>query len=330
MLRIETKFDMANSWLKENAENAPFCQSFEWEEILSRELKNIERLVIFDDEKPVAMALIEYHKILFGWSYAFCPKGPVYRTGIEETTFNLINEELQKYFSDKKCVFFRIEPSKKIFGSEKVNDFNPRATMVLDLRITPEELLKGMHQKTRYNINLAQKKDLRVSDAKDADSFIELMKQTGRRDNFRLHAVRHYHEIIFSSFSHQLTIYYGPKAIATAVFIGFGDTFTYLFGASDYQSRSLMAPYLIQWEGIKMGQRYGYKYYDFFGVAPKIAGQDNIESYQYDLKHQYAGVTRFKQGYGGHYHEDPGTFDLVIVPWKYNLYKFLRLLRRLI
>ncbi|MDD2758032.1 MAG: peptidoglycan bridge formation glycyltransferase FemA/FemB family protein [Patescibacteria group bacterium] len=338
MLKIETKFEMSNSWLKENVSRPPFCQSFEWEEILSREGKDVERLAVFDDEKPVAMALVEYHKLPFGWRYAFCPKGPITARS-SQPTVHKIYEVLAGYFKNKKCIFFRFEPMANWeLGTEncelrKTVDINPRATMILDLRRTPDELLAGMHQKTRYNINLAQKKDLRVSDIKDADLFMTLMKATGQRDKFRLHQVKHYHEIIFSPLAHQLTVFYGPRPIATAIFAGFGDTFTYVFGASDYDHRSLMAPYLIQWEGIKMGQRYGYRYYDFFGIAPQKgikSKEQGINDYEYDVKHQYAGVTRFKQGFGGAYHEDPGTFDLIISPWKYRVYNWLRRIRRMI
>lgn len=339
-LRIETKFEMVNSWLKENASRAPFCQSFEWEEILSREGKQVERLTVFDGDEPVAMALVEYHRLPFGWKYAFCPKGPVISSRFQVPGSKLF-KALTDYLKIKKCIFFRFEPQSDYeLGTgnrelHKIHDFNPRATMILDLRHLPEELLMKMHPKTRYNINLAQKKGLRVSDAKDADIFMTLMKETGKRDKFRLHETKHYHEIIFSPLTQQLTVSYGPRPIATAVFAGFGDTFTYVFGASDYDHRSLMAPYLIQWEGIKMGQRFGYRYYDFFGVAPKISTQSVVHSsqnengYQYDARHQYAGVTRFKQGFGGEYHEDPGTFDLIISGWRYKVYGWMRALRRI-
>lgn len=337
-LRIETKFEMANSWLKEHAEHAPFCQSFDWEEILSREGKNVERLTVFDDSEPIAMALVEYHQLPFGWKYAFCPKGPVIKRNMENEIWDGILGSLAEYLRAKGCIFARFEPvsdMKKPHSAFIIRhsiDVNPRATMILNLKKSPDDILSLMHQKTRYNINLALKKDLRVSDVKDADLFMTLMRETGERDKFRLHEDRHYHEIIFSSGSYQLTVFYGQRPIATAVFVGFGDTFTYVFGASSYEHRALMAPYLIQWEGIKLGQRYGYSHYDFFGVAPKqpsARGDQPADDYNYNPRHQYAGVTRFKQGFGGEYHEDPGTFDLIISPWRYKVYGWLRGMRRL-
>lgn len=328
MLRIEKKFDLVNSWLKDSAETAPFSQSFEWEEILSREGKEIERLTVMNDNSPVATALIEYHRLPFGWRYAFCPKGPVVSRKPAVESRNIL-ACLSKYLSEQRCIFFRIEPSTPVAGAKKVYDFNPRATLVLNLRRTPDELLANMHQKTRYNINLAQKKNLRVSDEKNADVFMALMADTAKRDKFRLHETRHYHEIIFSPLSHQLTVYDGDTPVASAVFAGFGATYTYVFGASDYRYRNLMAPYLIQWEGIKMGQRFGYSFYDFFGIAPKT-GTSHDGEFLYDQKHQYAGVTRFKLGFGGEYLEAPGTFDLIVSPFKYKVYGWLRRLRRLI
>lgn len=334
MYKIETKFEAADSWLMENAKRAPFSQSFEWEEILSREGKEVERLTIVGDKEPVAMALVEYLYLPFGLKYAFCPKGPVF--GRNEKTENRKQEvfsAMREYFKKKRCIFFRIEPDEIPTDATKARDVNPRATMILDMRKTTDDILKGMHQKTRYNINLSQKKDLRVTDKKDADLFMRMMRETAKRDKFRLHQDRHYHEMIFSPLSYQLTVWAGERPVATAVFAGFGGTFTYVFGASDYESRAMMAPYLIQWEGIKMAQRFGYKYYDFFGVAPKLKTNRDEQlpnEYEYDPRHQYAGVTRFKQGFGGEYHEDPGAFDLIVSPWKYKLYQMFRAARRLI
>lgn len=335
MYKIINKFDNANSWLKENFSQPPFNQSFDWEEILSREGKAVERLVVLKDNQPIAMALLEYTILPMGWRYAFSPRGPLILEKNLAESDSIINA-IGQYLKEKKCIFLRMELKNKIvglrFAFKPTIDINPRATLILSLLKTPEELLKNMHHKTRYNINLSQKRGVCIADEKDADIFYNLMKITAQRDGFRLHRAKHYHEIIFSPLSYQLTAYHREQPIASAVFVGFGDTFTYLFGASDYQYRSLMAPYLLQWEGIKLGQRFGYKYYDFFGIAPLTNQTDdqNQTIKVYDEKHQYAGVTRFKQGFGGSYDYTVGTYDLILSPIRYNLYKGLRFIRRII
>lgn len=334
MLKIDTKFELPDSWLKVNHNHAPFGQSFDWEDILRRENRNVERLMIFDDDKPVAMAFIEYHSLFFGWSYAFCPNGPIFLTEIKKDSKKILDifNFISKYLKQNKCIFFRFESSILPNSSDKickkVVDFNPRATLILALNKMPDELLGQMHTKTRYNIRLAERKGLVVSDKKDTKLFMSLMQKTAKRDGFNLHLENHYNKIISSPLSYQLTIFKDENPVAVAIFIGFGNTFTYLFGASDYKYRSSMAPYLLQWSGIKLGQRYGYHYYDFFGIAP-LYKADNKVSNQYDAKHQYAGVTRFKLGFGGQYTEQPGTHDFIIVKWKYKIYTLLRKIRRL-
>jgi lipid II:glycine glycyltransferase (peptidoglycan interpeptide bridge formation enzyme) len=160
------------------------------------------------------------------------------------------------------------------------------------------------------------------------------MSQTGSRDKFSLHQQKHYEKVLESPMIYQLTAYENTKPVACAVFARFGNMFTYLYGASDYEYRHLMAPYLLQWQGIKMGKSFGCEWYDFFGVAPRWTSDFRPQtldgSYDYDLKHQYAGVTRFKLGFGGTLSQAPGTFDAVIDAGKYKLYNFLRKLRRLI
>lgn len=320
--------------------NASFAQSWQWGEIMITEGKEVERLVVKNDGEEVAVAQVVYLPLVFGWWYAFCPKGPVGELSTE--VLNMFGE----HFKTKKVLFWRIELAQKIVykNLKSSHDVNPRATLVLDLQKNEEELLSAMHPKTRYNIRLAQKKNLEIKNEKNLKEFLELMKKTGSRDNFRLHETKHYESILNSDLSRQLTVYSEQTPIATAIFVGYGDTFTYLFGASDHDYRQLMAPYLLQWEGIKMGQSESYKFYDFFGVAPACHSResgnpidDNKDShlhgndnYEFDSKHQYAGVSRFKHGFGGMYHESPGTFDLVINNLKYKLYFYLRKLRRLI
>lgn len=362
-----------DKWLIENSCFSSFSQSFKWGKILENEGERVERLLVLDENNIVAQAQVVYKNLFFGLKYAFCPKGPVINVDDKTKNDDVLNI-LGKYLNGKECVFFRIEPSDnlksdvyKIISSK---DINPRSTLVLDLSKTEAEILSNMHHKTRYNIHLSERKGVIIKQEKDLDKFFSLMEKTGQRDGFRLHSKKHYEEILKSDLSFQFNAYKDGNIIASAVFIGFGDTFTYLYGASDYSSRNLMAPNLLQWEGIKMGKKLGYKFYDFFGIAPCVGchsdrslpaeageveeslipksvpgkiprqpacrrGRARDDKNQmtnkndYDVNHQYAGVTRFKLGFGGEYREDAGTFDLILNNKKYLFYKFLRRVRRM-
>ncbi len=317
-----------DNWIINNTTHHQFPQSWEWGEILQTESKRVERFVFAQDSIVRAQVQTVSVPLIFGWVYGFCPKGPV----LTPDYAGGILSQFQDFFVKNKVVFARAEPNYPMVNVNKfclvpTLDVNPRATLILDLSKDENRLFEEMHQKTRYNIRLAQKKNLKVVVEKNEHEFLKLMKQTAHRDGFKLHPEKHYHAILQSNISRQVTVYDNNRAVAVGIFIGFGDTFTYLFGASDHNYRALMGPYLIQWEGIKLGQSLGYRYYDFFGIAP---GKRNLAGeYEYDRRHQYGGVTRFKLGFGGDVVISVGTIDVVASMWRYRLYGWLRRVRRL-
>ncbi len=340
--------DSWDEWLVENSCFSSFSQSSRWGKILENEGKKVERLAVLDGEEIKAECQVVYSDLFFGLKYAFCPKGPVFIDGDDEKTEVL--RTLSDYFIEKKCIFLRIEPKEQIQASDFKfifsKDINPKSTLVLDISKNEEEILQNMHSKTRYNIGLSERKGVVVKKEKDFDKFFNLMQETGQRDGFRLHDKKHYKEILEFDLSYQLNAYKDDGVVATGVFIGFGDTFTYLYGASDYEYRKLMAPNLLQWGAIKFGKELGYKYYDFFGIAPCVnchpdfschpepschpeRSEGSKKEFEYNKDHQYAGVTRFKLGFGGEYKEDAGTVDIILNNKKYLFYKFLRKVRRM-
>lgn len=317
-----------DGWIIGKTTHHQFPQSWEWGEILRAEGQKVDRYVFEQDNQVMVQIQLSHHHLPGGWLYSFAPKGPVlaqnYTGGI------LVN--FKDFLVKNKVVFVRVEPAYDLirmsFPILPTRDINPRATVILDLAKTEEKLLGEMHHKTRYNIHLAQKKGVKIEKLKDFKILMDLMKQTAKRDGFHLHPDKHYQKILESPMSRQLIAYFQGRVIATAVFVEYGDTFTYLYGASDYDQRPLMAPYLIQWEAIKLAKQAGYKYYDLFGIAPGARNQGG--DYIYDPRHKYAGITRFKMGFGGDISVSPGTLDLVIDQNKYRLYRLARWLRRLV
>ncbi len=356
-IRVITDQKQWDEWLVARAENSPFTQSWAWGDILIAEGKKVERLAVVENGDRVALAQVVYSDIFFGWQYGFCPKGPVIDGTSIKNNEERIYVSLVDYFNKKQILFLRIEPDSIIpnskFQIRHTIDINPSATLLLDLTKTEEELLASMHPKVRYNLRLAEKKNLEIRNEKNLGVFWNLMNKTGSRDKFGLHSKKHYEQVLYSPIISQYTAYLGDVPVACAVFVRFGNTFTYLYGASDYEYRNLMAPYLLQWKGFQTGKSLGCTKYDFFGVAPRchseqveeslsqlpnrqgsfgvLTHQDdkNAGEYVYNPKHQYAGVTRFKLGFGGQSEQAPGTYDLVIDIKKYLVYNLLRKLRRL-
>lgn len=352
-----------------------FLQSAEWGAILTAEGKPVERLVVREGAEVLAQAQVVYQELPLGWRYALCPKGPVIKVPSTKYQVQSIYELIKNYLAQKNCVFFRIEPlsatsypldklprqsSGQVRAGKlqaKTVDLNPRATVRLDLAKTPEALLTGMHKKTRYCLRRAKAAELVIREEKNAPVFLKLLAATARRDRFRGHPDSHYQAILGSPLSYQLTAYQGEIPVASAIFVAFAKTLTYLFAASDYRWHELCAPYQILWEGIRLGGRLGCERLDLFGLAPppplsppkagpprednrvereerptcppKLERGGGAPEYAFDPKHPYAKFTTFKLRWGGTVVDSPGTSDLIISPGKYKVYQWLKKLRRI-
>lgn len=243
-----------------------------------------------------------------------------------------------KYLKDlarqEKAIFVKIEPLSDVVmellhvkGMRRSSrQIQPYKSVVLDLEFTEEELLAKMHQKTRYNIKVAEKhgiiteltvrkpSDGRMTTSHDVDMFWKLLQKTTKRDRFSPHPKAYYKKLLeFLGEKGEIKTdlvmaLNGQKPIAGAIILRCGDTAYYLHGASDYEFRSMMAPYKLHWGIIQYLKNNGIKHYDFWGI-------DAV---------RWPGVTRFKLGWGGNTKEYPGSFDLVISKLWYLAYTVAR------
>jgi len=294
--------------------HSQFLQSFEWGEFQEIFGSNIFRLAAQEDGEIAAAATLIRKPLPVGRGYFYCPRGPVGRPDAVEA----IIKNAREIAGREKIIFFRVEPADKInFGlpAIKTIDIQPAKTIIFDLSRTEDELLAGMRQKTRYNIRLSEKKEVKVSEAMtgDFEVFWKLMQTTNKRDGFRLHNKNYYRSMVDSApFIKLFLAKYRGVAVSAGIFSFFGDTAVYLHGASSNEHRDVMAPYALQWHCIKLAQSMGLKYYDFCGVDEK----------------KWPGVTRFKRGFGGEEILYPGTFDLILNSFWYKAYRIARAIRR--
>ncbi len=162
--------------------NGSFLQSFEWgefQESLNRKIYRIE----ISNSKVLAIR----YDLPLNKNYLYCP-----RCIIAKKDVNDLLEKVHEIAQQEKSIFLKIEPENEIgfkeFGfKESSKQIQPNKTIILDLSKSTEELLGQMHQKTRYNIRLAEKKGLVFEEIdNNLDDFLKLSKQTAKRDKFFL------------------------------------------------------------------------------------------------------------------------------------------------
>jgi len=308
-------------------------QSYEWGEFRKKTGVKVIRRGLVLNNKIVDGFTLTLHKIPRTKLYiGYLPKGNL-------PTDELL-EELGRIGREENCIFIQLEPNVRTnTGYSILNtgySLRPAAhplfteyTFVLDLTKTEQELLAAMHSKTRYNIKVAEKHKVKVIEDNSKESFeqyLKLMVETTNRQGFYAHTPS-YHRNLFETLPkktnsnslsyHLLNATYESKILTSWVLFVFKDTVYYPYGASSRLYRETMASNLIMWEAIKFGKKLGLKYFDMWGALGPEPGKND----------PWYGFHRFKEGYGGELVEFVGSYDLVIKPALYEIYKIADKLR---
>lgn len=215
-----------------------------------------------------------------------------------------------------------LEPSKQYLLDHSHQPGRPMFTphtFVLDLTRSEEELLSAMKGKTRYNINLARKKGVTVSEDNSQEAFeeyIALWKKTTKRQNFYAHTEQYQRDMWKhmngDGIARLLKATYKGNTLGIWIVFVFNNILYYPYGASSRENRDVMANNLLAWEAIRYGKTQGCTKFDMWGsLGPNP-----------DPKDPWYGFHRFKEGYGGDLVEFVGTFDYVNVEQSYKIYKF--------
>lgn len=360
MSSFEDKWD---KFVSQNSAGS-FLQSFDWG-IFQEEAGRKARFVVMTGRKVLTFdpigakrhrekissnlflsALVLTHKLPFEKTYLYSPRGPVidflkFKKQKPVLLFHKFLQEMGKIAEKENAIFFRIDPEwsgneyikeflKKLGFVKSSKEVQPRETIILDLLKSDEKLLEEMHQKTRYNIRLAERKGVKASrhhGVKDEDfeDVWRLMRETAKKDKFHLHPKKYYEKMLEILHDNITTGQYGNRAtvnlftaeyknkLIAANFISFfGNRATYLHGASSDEYRNVMAPYLLHWEIVKEAKSRGCTEYDLRGISEE----------------KWPGVTRFKRGFGGSEAKYVGAHDYVFDNKWFELYKLGQKLRR--
>ncbi len=319
-----------NEFVASNARDA-FLQSWEWGDWQEQLGKQVKRVALITNNDIIATAqLIKLPPHRSPMWYA--PRGPVMGSDNRQEIFKKFIDLLKPTLGSALGV--RVEPEESITGLETLAKqtlpSQPERTMIIDTTQDAEDILKKMHEKTRYNIRLAEKKGVTVTGTKGQDltdeqieNCVTLLQATAQRQKFRNHSTTYLHTFLnhFRTLppesAFRISVYfadYEHTLLTAAVMVDFGKTRMYLYGGSSSEHRNVMAPYLLHWRAITDAKKSGLNTYD-------LGGSETVSGKQ-------AGFTRFKSGFNGTEISYAGTWDISFKPLLYPLYALSRKINR--
>jgi peptidoglycan pentaglycine glycine transferase (the first glycine) len=297
--------------------------------------------------EPVAAAMILKKKVISrGFAARLCllyvPKGPL-MDWADGSLRQRVLDDMQSFARKQGGVFLKIDPD-VVVGTgfpDSVNDrvnapgqgvlsdlarrgwkessdqIQFRNTVMLDLTLSEEQMLKRMKQKTRYNVRLAEKKGVTVRVATPADLplLYKMYAETSVRDGFVIRD-EGYYQTVWQTFMkageprcEPLVAEVDGEPVAALFLFLFAGRAYYIYGMSREVQREKMPTYLLQWEAIKRAKTCRCRSYDLWGAPDQFNEADGLW-----------GVYRFKEGLGGEVVRTLGAWDYAPNNLWYTMY----------
>ncbi|HSB89468.1 MAG TPA: peptidoglycan bridge formation glycyltransferase FemA/FemB family protein [Anaerolineales bacterium] len=323
-------------------------QSWVWGELKSRYGWRAERWLWETDGQPRAAAQVLERSwpTSFGrraWRLLYIPRGPIVDPS-EPSLTKAVLAELADIAREHQAVFLKIdpeiaeavadpaeaEPAPAADGSRlraqmlalgwipSPEQVQFRSTLRLDLRQDEQRLLERMKPKTRYNVRLAERRDVTVRPAgsADLDVLYAMYAETSVRDRFVIRPKDYYLDAwglpLSAGRAQAFLAEVAGQPVAGLILFHFGSTAWYFYGMSRSAHRDRMPTHLLQWEAVRWAKGRGFTTYDFWGAPDRPDPQDPM-----------FGVFRFKAGFGASFVRTLGAWDLPVRPAAHRLYAFV-------
>lgn len=307
-------------------------QSWEWGVFKSAHDWVPDRVLVENDH-GLGMAQILYRK-RGPMALGYIPRGPLLQ-GDPERLWPALRKQIDASARAHRAISVIIEPDTKLGLAGTYHaaglvagpaQLQPGRTVKIPLH-DDDSILKGMHQKTRYNVRLAQRRGVEVRHCVDRqegiDSFYTLLEDTSSRNEFGIHSREYYADFlnVFGDNAHLIFVESEGQIGAALIAASFGTEAIYMYGGSSTQHRAHGAAFLLQFEAMKWGRDRGCTTYDLWGIPdedPEVLEKGSAEGVTGTKGDDWRGMFRFKTGFGGDIVAYPPTLErryLPVLPW---------------
>jgi peptidoglycan pentaglycine glycine transferase (the first glycine) len=288
-------------------------QTWQWGEFKAVYGWQPERIAVGGAE-PRAMAQVLYrHRGPV--SVGYIPRGPAVAKDDLEAT-RLLLDAIDVSAREHRALYVMIETDSDLAGltdhplpglEAGPTHLQPGRTVKVPL-VGDEELLAGMHQKTRYSVRLAPRKGVVVDrhtgdDRAALEEFYRMLEETSRRNEFSVHTADYYQDFM-RRFPDNAVLFIArveEHPAAGLITAQFGTDAIYMYGASDTKYRSLGAAFNLQFQAMQWGRERGATQYDLWGIPEVDPPRDNEHKDHVPATKgdDWRGLYRFKTGFGG-------------------------------
>ena len=321
-----------DNYVRDNHPEANFLQSAGWGKVYEIDGEKVFYFGLYDNEKIIGSAVVILKKAKRG-AYLEIPGGPLLDWDRDKRAVKEFMSEIRKVAEANQCVFVRMRPNipddynnqqlvKELGLVPSPMHLHAEHTVMLDLNLSEEDLLKDMRRQTRYEVRRAEKMGIEVTFDTSKYAFTDFYNtqlETAKRQNF-IPSTRKFIEAQHDAFGKSARIYTASlkgRPLAKGLIIMQSPEAIYHEAASTDEGRKYPGTYALQWRVIRDAKDLGMKRYNLFGIAPPNSP-----------KHRYAGVTTFKTGFGGEQIAYLPAHDLIIQPFRYKLTHFFEEMRK--
>lgn len=305
MLRVE-KVKISTDWDQQilNHGGHPL-QLWGWGEVKSTVTWEAYRIKVTRSGESLGYAQILVRRLpwpLKGIGYI--PRGPV----VDITHLDEVLAELVK-FSKRELgiISLLIEPDIVEPGDFRLTSWHKTTnsiltarTIMLDLKLSDDELLSKMSKKTRQYIRKSAKTGVVVRKAKtaaDVEACLNIYQQTAKRADFSLHR-DDYYKAVFDKLGESSQVYMAEYQSVPVAFLWLAvsrSTAFELYGGMTETGQKLRANYILKWYSIKKVKEWGIDRYDLNGLLND-------------------GVSTFKKGFSDHETQLVGSYEKSFSP----------------